>query len=317
MLTVKQINEVSFGKAGFSGYKPDDVDQFIDEVAASFQQLEAERDDALQRSKELAAQNADLSAKNTELQEKVGILARKIESYREDEDGIKEALLSAQKLAKTNVQDAKDKAEIILRDAQASAKKLLDDAKLDAAQASREYAAQTEAKREELEEMKRQVTSFRASLLEMYKKHLEQINHIPNFRQKEQLEEAAAEPPAAPVKEPEPQPQAAEPAPKPAPEPVAAPAAEPDPIPAALVQPEPIAPQREPTLRDRVNFSQEQSQPERPDGRDYRENDLSEVGIDLRTYSSIPESLRREKDSHFSNLEFGDDVDLGNKKRKK
>ena len=36
MLTVKEINEVSFGKAGFSGYKPEDVDNFIDEVVESF-----------------------------------------------------------------------------------------------------------------------------------------------------------------------------------------------------------------------------------------------------------------------------------------
>ena len=48
MLTVKEINEVSFGKAGFSGYKPEDVDNFIDEVVESFTQLQAERDDAVQ-----------------------------------------------------------------------------------------------------------------------------------------------------------------------------------------------------------------------------------------------------------------------------
>ena len=31
MFTVKEINEVSFGKAGFSGYKPEDVDNFIND----------------------------------------------------------------------------------------------------------------------------------------------------------------------------------------------------------------------------------------------------------------------------------------------
>ena len=34
MLTVKEINEVSFGKASFSGYKAEDVDNFIDEVSS-------------------------------------------------------------------------------------------------------------------------------------------------------------------------------------------------------------------------------------------------------------------------------------------
>ena len=48
MLTVKEINEVSFGKAGFSGYKPEDVDNFIDEVVESFTQLHTERDISVQ-----------------------------------------------------------------------------------------------------------------------------------------------------------------------------------------------------------------------------------------------------------------------------
>ena len=96
MLTVKEINEVSFGKAGFSGYKPEDVDNFIDEVVESFTQLQAERDNALQQTaqvsqqvQELKNQIGELKAKNVELQKKLGILAQKIESYREEEDGIK------------------------------------------------------------------------------------------------------------------------------------------------------------------------------------------------------------------------------------
>ena len=218
MLTVKEINEVSFGKAGFSGYRPDDVDRFIDEVADSFTQLEAERDDAVARLKELTAKNAELSSKNAELQEKVSVLAREVETYRKDEDGIKDALLSAQRLAKSSVQEAKDKAEIMLQDAQESARQMLEKAKTDAAAASLEYASQTEAKRDELEEMKRQVSAFRSSLLEMYKKHLEQINHIPNFRVKEAEE---AKQPEAPKEEPKADP---DPAPQPAPVAATAPA---------------------------------------------------------------------------------------------
>ena len=300
MLTVKDINEVSFGKAGFSGYRPDDVDRFIDEVADSFTQLLGERDDAVARLKELTAKNAELSSKNAELQEKLSVLAKKVESYREDEDGIKEALLSAQRLAKSNVQEAKDKAEIMLQDAQESARQILEKAKADASVTAVEYANQTEAKREELEEMKRQVSAFRSSLLEMYKKHLEQINHIPNFRTKEPEAAPAAEAPKEEAK--------AEP--DPAPQPKAAPA--PQPVPQPQPQPEPAA-KKEQTLEDKVDFSQA-AQDSAPLPFD---DDLTEVGIDLKSYASIPESLRREKDNHFSNLEFGDDVDLGTKRRRK
>ena len=222
MLTVKEINEVSFGKAGFSGYKPEDVDNFIDEVVESFTQLQAERDDALQQStqlnqqmEELNRQVAELKAKNNELQKKLGILAQKIESYREEEDGIKEAILSAQRMGKEALQDAKGKAAVMLADAEENAKKILENARDDAAKAAREYANQVEQKRSELEEMKRQVSAFRVSLLEMYKKHLESINHIPSFRVKEPVqkaeapayEEKSAPADPEPVREVEPQPE--------------------------------------------------------------------------------------------------------------
>lgn len=311
MLTVKEINEISFGKAGFSGYKPEDVDNFIDEVVESFQQLQSERDAAVKQAEELAAQNADLAAKNAEAQQKLAILAQKIESYREEEDGIKEALLSAQKLAKDSLQEARDKAEIILQDAENTARKTMDGAKVEAAKAAKEYMAQAETKKAELEEIKRQVSAFRVSLLEMYKKHLECIDHIPTFRLKEDKAPAAqqAAPAPAPVQEepepqPEPEPEAVVTQPEPQPEPQAVPVAQPEPEPVVQAQPA--------TLQDRYDYTRDQTQLGEPES-----GDLSSVGIDLNAYSDIPESLCREKDSHFSHLEFGDDVDLGNKRRKR
>ena len=336
MLTVKEINEVSFGKAGFSGYKPEDVDNFIDEVVESFTQLLAERDDALQQEaqldqqvKELTNQVAQLKAKNAELQKKLGILAQKIESYREEEDGINEAILSAQKIGKDAIQEAKDKAAVMLADAEENAKALLANARDDATKAAREYAIQVEQKRNELEEMKRQVSAFRVSLLEMYKKHLESINHIPSFRFKDtQPAVSRPEPQPAPQPEPEPEPQPVyreEPRPVSAPVSVPEPKPEPEPVPQPVVeqpkmepapQETPELPQEEPTLQDKVDYSREQLRQE-PHSYHPDDNDLSQVGIDLEAYSDIPESLQREKASHFSNLEFGDDVDLGRKKRRK
>ena len=345
MLTVKEINEVSFGKAGFSGYKPEDVDNFIDEVVESFTQLQAERDDAVQQSaqlnqqmEELNGQIAELKAKNGELQKKLAILAQKIESYREEEDGIKEAILSAQKIGKDSIQEAKGKAAVMLADAEENAKKILESARDDAAKAAREYANQVEQKRNELEEMKRQVSAFRVSLLEMYKKHLESINHIPSFRFKDSApaSETVSQPESRPEPEPEPEPQ---PVPQPEPEPEIEPEPEPEPVPQPAPQtkarpvevrkPQPArqpAPRREQpeqlsmegrTLHDKVDYTREQLRRE-PDY-DYHpdDDDLSQVGIDLKAYSDIPESLQKEKASNFSNLEFGDNVDLGRKRRRK
>ena len=332
MLTVKQINEVSFGKAGFSGYKPEDVDKFIDEVVASFQQLETERNDAVKHAQELTVQNSELSAKNAEIQEKLAILAQKVETYRADEDGIKDVLISAQKLAKESIQEAKNKAEVILQDAKDNAQKIADDAKTEAAEAAKVYMAQTEEKREELEEMKRQVSAFRSSLLEMYKKHLEDINHIPNFPQKEkdgtETETSSQAKPAqptggqpasspAPVKQPEPSAPAKAEAPVPQTAPVSQSAEAkqqphpPVPRPEQREAPKPSVGESKTSLHDKVDFSAEQRSEEDDD---FLNDDLSDVGIDLKTYNSIPESLRQEKESNFSHLEFGEDVDLGNKK---
>ena len=324
MLTVKEINEVSFGKASFSGYKAEDVDNFIDEVVESFTQLQAERDDALQQNAQLSdqlnevnGQINELKSKNAELQKKLGILAQKIESYREEEDGIKEAILSAQRIAKESIKEAQGKAAVMVADAEESAKRILANARDDAARAAREYAEQVDRKRSELEEMKRQVSAFRVSLLEMYKKHLESINHIPSFRIKEtpptpaaaQQPESRPAPEPAPAPQPEPEP---EPLPEPEPEPELveeAPAVQPEPQPVPRRSAEPSSPAPR-SLHDKVDLSEEQTAP-------YLDDDLSQVGIDLTAYSDIPESLKREKESNFSNLEFGDNVDLGKKKRRK
>lgn len=327
MLTVAQINNVSFGKAGFSGYKPIDVDNFIDEVAESFEQLEKERNEAQLQAQQLQEENASLAEKNAELAEKLSVLAQKIENYREDEEGIKEALLNAQRMGKRSVEDAKDKATIILQDAKDEAASMMDQAKMDASRAVQEYNEQIEAKREELEEMKRQVSAFRTSLMEMYRKHLECIDHIPVFKTKEKEQPEVTEPqPEEPVTEEaveevvqeEVQPEVEKKV-TPAEVPSSAANAPVAHTPVAeqhrhSIQVETAAPQQERrkqdskrTLNDRVDFTQDES------GYD----DLSDVGIDLKTYNNIPESLRQEKNSHYSHLEFGEDVDLGRKKRKK
>lgn len=348
MLTVKEINEVSFGKAGFSGYKPEDVDNFIDQVAASFQELLAQRDAAVKQAGDLAALNTELASKNSDTQKKLAILAQKVELYRQEEEDIKEAILNAQRMSKDLVQEAQSKADAILSDARAKsearlleadekARRITANAEADAAKAAKEYAQQVDAKKSELEEVKRQVTAFRGSLLEMYKKHLECIDHIPVFRSKEDRQEARRQPEPEPAPAelptseplPEPEQEPLPPAPVEAPAPrqvyVEVPAqsavrqaAPPHPAvrpgPAEGPRLEPLAP--EPTLDDRIDYVHEQLQPAQPP-EDYYDDDLTSVGIDLAAHSNIPEALRREKSNHYSTLEFGDGVEIDGRRRRK
>lgn len=388
MLTVKEINEVSFGKAGFSGYKPEDVDNFIDKVAASFQELLAERDAAIKQTEGLAALNTELAAKNSDAQRKLSVLAQKVETYRTDEEGIKEAIISAQRMSKAMVKEAEQKAADIEREARAKAearlfeaneeaRKITKNAESEAAKAAKEYSRLAESKKNELEEIKKQVTAFRSSLLEMYKKHLECIDHIPTFKHKDEpsavkpaampelepeaIQETEEEPPVrsvepAPELEPEPELPApvfsvepeTEPAPQPEPEPQpavpvqeyreppvsrqparpvrekSAPLTAPDtqPVPRSAPAPRQSAParrQEQParTLNDTYNYVQEQLQPSRLPDSYLDDNDLSSVGIDLNAHTSIPEALRREKSMNYSNLPFGDGVDVDGRKRRR
>ena len=90
MLTPDKIKEKSFQTTGRGSYRAEDVDNFLSEVSASYEQMFKE---------------------NGELVKKISILVKKIEEYREDEESLKTALLSAQKLADKIVADAREAAE--------------------------------------------------------------------------------------------------------------------------------------------------------------------------------------------------------------
>ena len=85
-LTLEDIANISFPRANFGGYRAEDVDAFIDDVQVSY-------DNVLKES--------------AELKRKLAILAQKVEEYRNEEDSIRNTLLSAQKLADASVREAK------------------------------------------------------------------------------------------------------------------------------------------------------------------------------------------------------------------
>ena len=95
MFTSEEIRRVSFEKS-VRGYKPEDVDDFIESVANDFESLEKDKKD---------------------LEEKLYVLAEKVEQYKADEESIKVTLINAQRLGESIISDAKDKAETILREA--------------------------------------------------------------------------------------------------------------------------------------------------------------------------------------------------------
>ncbi len=291
MLTLKQISEISFRKSNFSGYKPEDVDDFIDEVTESFTAL-------LKENQTAKAKIAELTEKNTEYKEKMVLLAQKVEQYKKDEEGIKDALLTAQKLGNQSVKEAKKKGDAILADANKKADVILNDATNRQKQMVVNYESQIETKKKELDSLKALVTEFRTNLFSLYRDHLKQIENLPDYT--EELKNKKAEEPK-PVAKSEP---IAKEAPKAEPAPVKEEAIElPDEDDVKLYSVKDVADEGLTDFgnTDEISF----------DDSDAPEPSFDSVdGINLNAYSDIPESLRKEKESLYSTLEFGDGIHL-------
>ena len=102
MLTPNDISSKKFEKSAFC-YKPEDVDNFLSEVLNSYSAVYAEKEAA---------------------EEKLEVLAEKLEEYRSNEDSLRTVLMGAQKLGENIVRDSKAKAEVIISEAENQVKQV-------------------------------------------------------------------------------------------------------------------------------------------------------------------------------------------------
>jgi len=172
MITSQDIINKNFEKSKMFGYRPDEVDDFLDSVVKTIQELESEKQ---------------------ELQRKIEVLNEKLEEYREDESSLRTALVGAQKLGDSMVKEAHQKADAILKEANFQAEQIVYNAR-----------RREESQREGLEQIKAEVSDFKSKLINIYRQHIELIRELPV----EEPEEA----PAAPAAEPAPEVEAPAPA---------------------------------------------------------------------------------------------------------
>lgn len=191
-MTINDIREKKF-EVVKRGYNPEEVDGFLREVGTTV--------DSLYNNK-------------TDLLKKMEILASKVEDYRKDEDSIQEALLGAQKLGKSVVTTANEKAQQLTKEseerseqmvvmARADADKLINDAKVVAQELLVKAKAESkrmvadaqqnvdtvirntkydiEKEQNNLVRMQREVSSFKANLLEVYRSHIDLIKNLPEI----------------------------------------------------------------------------------------------------------------------------------------
>ena len=163
MLTPSDISNKKFEKAAF-GYRPEEVDAFLSEIIVSYNEMYQEKNAA---------------------EEKLLVLADKLEEYRANEDSLKTVLLGAQKLGENIVRDSKAKAEVLLADAENQVKKVFD-----------ESESKIIKEKETLATLQKETAEFKKKLLAMYRQHLELISLMPENNEEkvsEETEEAAEE----------------------------------------------------------------------------------------------------------------------------
>ena len=164
MITPNDIANKKFEKAAF-GYKPEEVDAFLNDIIISYKEMYQSK---------VAAE------------EKLEVLAEKLEEYRANEDSLKTVLLGAQKLGENIVRDSKAKAEVIVADAENQVKQVF---------------AESESKiikeKETLATLQKETAEFKKHLLAMYRQHLELISLMPENNEENAAEEAVEEQPEA------------------------------------------------------------------------------------------------------------------------
>lgn len=171
MLTIDEIKDISFRRG--RGYRGEDVDAFIDEVILTFEQMKKEKSDLIR---------------------KMDILATRVEQYRADEETVRNALLTSQRIADQSVKEANAKAAAIISEAESKA-----------ASIQKESNAVTAKQKEVYLKLKSDSVELRNELEEIYKKHLQAINELPTdgaiVREQEKLDRQY---PTTPVEEAEP-----------------------------------------------------------------------------------------------------------------
>ena len=195
MISSEDVRHVTFDKA-FQGYRREDVDDYLKQVAQAMD---------------------DLAAQNDDLQKKLVMLAQRIEKYRTMENSLSTSMINAQRMGDSIIHESKQKAAEIIRSANIKAE--------DREQRARD---DVELAKQEIVTLKGEADSFKRSLIEMYRKHINLINKLPDYTRRPEDE---------PV-----------PPPSPAPEQAAAPAAEPQ---------EPAPVREEPPVQETVSLPEQ------------------------------------------------------------
>lgn len=170
-MTANELRNKSFDKGAF-GYKAEEVHLFLNEMADYLETLER---------------------KNMELEGKITTLNNQLAEYTNNEDSMKDIIVSAQRISTTVVQEAKEKAQQIVSEAQIKSSSIVSEATMKSAKMLKEAEGkaesmvaqsrdQAEIEKHRLDTMQKEVSKFKSNLLSIYKAHLDLITKLPEVK---------------------------------------------------------------------------------------------------------------------------------------
>lgn len=174
MLTVQEIQALTFEKAMFNGYDPKSVDEVIEQITEDYAAMQKE---------------------NAALKAKMKVLVDKIDEYRSVEDGMRRALVSAQSIA----QETLDKAKL-------ESQQIVDEAKVKYELRVKELKAEIAAEEQRLELAKKNNADFLSKMTAVYdaqKKILIKLAAAPELQPSEPSTESYTEMPSVQLSEEE------------------------------------------------------------------------------------------------------------------
>ncbi|MDO5547279.1 MAG: DivIVA domain-containing protein [Eubacteriales bacterium] len=158
MLSSTEVKQMKFGKAVFGGYDMEAVDTAFRQISEDYEKLEQQ---------------------NLELRSKMKVLVDKIEEYRRVEDGMRQALLTAQNIAEETMDKARQEAERILADANAQAETISRTANQQGSLMLHQYQESIVQEKNKLREAQHECAYFIELMTRRFKEESERIASIP------------------------------------------------------------------------------------------------------------------------------------------
>ncbi|MFY9198617.1 MAG: DivIVA domain-containing protein [Acutalibacteraceae bacterium] len=208
MLTPNQLKNYDFQSVGRNAYKSTDVDAFMAEVYESYEQMFRENGEIVKKMSLLAEKLAEYKSDSDNIRNALLTAERmKDKIILEAQEKAKETLEETEEKVRTAIETVNEKTSLVWEKANNAAEKVLEDAKSQAdeilkvaqenatellSKAQKIYdeqmgTIQEESEREKLalENLKKESTNLRESLVQIYTKQLQMVEDIPSFEEYE------------------------------------------------------------------------------------------------------------------------------------